>query len=83
MDYETSGDALPPRGTILAVAFEPRELPVRRTTRTELSPSEVFRLVRALEEDAMIAIEHDWCPMCEIAADLLLKRAAELREQMR
>jgi hypothetical protein len=64
-------------------AFAPRALLNRKRIWVELTPSELYRLIRVLEADAMSAIENDRCSVCEVAADALLQRVAELREASR
>jgi hypothetical protein len=65
------------------IDFAPRSLPNRKRITVELSPNELYRLIAALEQDAMEAIANDRCSLCEWAADILMQRCAELRELAR
>lgn len=57
--------------------FVPRALLMRRMLTVELTPSELYLLVTALNEKACRVAED---PELIDAADYLLRRAAELRE---
>jgi len=56
--------------------FTPRALLNRTMLTIEVTPSELFRLVRSLEAEAMAAIEEGK----DDYADFVLRRVAELRE---
>lgn len=59
--------------------FAPRSLLHRRTINVALRPSELHRLIKLLEIDAMRALACQ-CPAAEAGADALLERVAQLRE---
>ncbi len=64
-------------------ALAPRAILRRPLITVELTRSELHRLISCLEADAMEAIAGERCPLCELAADALLQRVAELREAAR
>ena len=57
--------------------FAPRSLPVRLTVAVELHPDELYKLIRALEAEALAAADH---PDQTGYADYLFQRIAALRE---
>lgn len=54
----------------------PRALLVRSLISVEITPSELYRLIRSLEDEALVAIEDGR----DDYADFLFRRIAELRE---